>query len=81
MGLGLVICKNLTEALGGQISVETKVGEGSKFTLTIPSNPNFCLPVEGETKDHGQIQMGTECLYQASIYSMEDLDLDKAMGN
>ena len=44
VGLGLVICKNLTEALGGNISVTTKLGEGSTFTLTFPKNVYFYIP-------------------------------------
>ncbi|MHB8789749.1 MAG: PAS domain S-box protein [Desulfobulbaceae bacterium] len=37
-GLGLVIVKNLTEANGGTVNVESKVGKGTEFTLTLPSN-------------------------------------------
>lgn len=39
MGLGLPICKRIIEAHGGKISVESIVGEGTTFTVTMPIEP------------------------------------------
>ena len=36
-GIGLYIVSSLVEAMGGSISVETSVGHGSTFTVTLPA--------------------------------------------
>jgi PAS domain S-box-containing protein len=36
-GLGLVLCKEFIEKNGGQITIESKVNLGSKFTFTLPA--------------------------------------------
>jgi two-component system sensor histidine kinase BaeS len=36
-GLGLALARDLTEAMGGSVEVESTVGEGSCFTARLPS--------------------------------------------
>ena len=35
-GLGLSICKRIVEDHGGELSAESELGKGAKFTFTIP---------------------------------------------
>jgi signal transduction histidine kinase len=38
-GLGLILCRELMEKNGGALRVESEVGKGSTFTLTLPIKP------------------------------------------
>ena len=42
-GLGLALVRRLTESLGGQVSVESRVGQGTTFSFTLPA----AAPVAG----------------------------------
>ena len=46
-GLGLAICFSILEKLGGHINVESTVGKGTVFTISLPHEPPV-LPLEAD---------------------------------
>ncbi|PZP54598.1 MAG: hypothetical protein DI586_09415 [Micavibrio aeruginosavorus] len=53
-GLGLAITRMLAKLMGGQVAVESVVGEGSTFTITIP------LPLAEEIKELSKINRASD---------------------
>jgi len=44
VGLGLYIVKNYLDLMGGKIAVESELGKGTKFIVTLPLRPPIALP-------------------------------------
>jgi PAS domain S-box-containing protein len=36
LGLGLSVCKNIVDAIGGEVAVQSRAGKGTTFTIKIP---------------------------------------------
>ncbi|HEY2917699.1 MAG TPA: ATP-binding protein [Candidatus Binatia bacterium] len=55
-GLGLPLCRNLAELLGGRIELESEVGVGSKFSVTLPMR----YAAESEARSDGKTGASSE---------------------
>jgi len=76
-GLGLAISKRIVEQMGGEVSIESELGKGSKFVFTIQTK-KMQAPLH-EAMDGGHIgtQDGRYDFKGYSILIAEDMDINR----
>jgi signal transduction histidine kinase len=45
-GIGLYIVKNAVDKLGGQISVASRIGQGTRFNIILPNRINSAISIQ-----------------------------------
>ena len=81
-GLGLVITKNIIEAMGGSISVSSVYGKGSTFTVTLPqkyNSPEKIASVENPTEKGVLVYERREVYADTIIRTLDDLGVGHAV--
>lgn len=79
-GLGLTICSQLIELMGGSIQLESHVGRGSKFTVEIPvdrleeATSENLIKFPTQPQPHGENAVGT-----IRILVAEDHDVNQVL--
>ncbi|CAN5902266.1 hypothetical protein BH11PSE8_BH11PSE8_45800 [soil metagenome] len=67
-GIGLVITRSLVEAMGGTLTVESRVGQGSEFTVTLP----LATAVAGGDPAASPIAAGARAALQGRVIYIDD---------
>jgi signal transduction histidine kinase len=54
-GLGLAVCRGFAEAMGGELAVDSKIGEGARITVTLPRRVKARMPGDDPSDERTMI--------------------------
>ena len=78
-GIGLAICRKLTEAMGGELSIASELGKGSTFSITIP-NVKITEETPVEAYEHfSELNIAKKVLQQKAPAEKEEKTADAAV--
>ena len=83
-GLGLSIAKRLAELMGGEVGVESAVGEGSTFWFTLPfqhSKPRSNVPVESLPASEALDRDGSRPRYPIRVLVADDDEVNRLVAS
>ncbi|MCX6073719.1 MAG: ATP-binding protein [Campylobacterales bacterium] len=72
-GLGLSICKQLVTQMGGEITLESQIGKGSLFVVTVPVE---CAPEDFMDLKSEKLEVN---LFQGKVLVAEDNEANQAL--
>ena len=75
-GLGLAVCKRLVELMNGSIKVESTLGEGSVFTITIPQKIINGMPIVEVEKSNYKVLIFETNKLQRMMMKKTCMDLE-----
>jgi two-component system, sensor histidine kinase len=76
-GLGLAICHRLVALMGGEISAQSKPGEGSEFTIGLPFAP-LAAPSEAQ-RTSPPVREGSRPPHAPRVLVVDDLETNRLL--
>ncbi len=79
-GLGLTLCQRLIEFLGGEISVQSKIGKGTKVTVRIPVKvSNQKISISDVNAGTELSQLDPEDISKVKVLIVDDLEPNRTI--